>query len=191
MLEGWQGEHAASVGHYRQAAEFTAALGSVEDEVHFRLFMARELWLLGERDRAGTSWPGPNVTPNVSVSPRSWPWPPIPPATWPGWKASRSGPGPPCSGPWTWAARPDISQQIRAIAATGLGYLAGQDGDLDAARDWHAQALAAARTAADAPVIANAMIGFADLALREDDPERAAELIGATSGSGEPRTVRP
>jgi hypothetical protein len=65
------------------------------------------------------------------------------------------------------------------VAATGLGYLAAAEGDLDAARDWHAQALAAARFSADAPVIAEALAGLADLALREGAPERAAELLGA------------
>ena len=33
--------------------------------------------------------------------------------------------------------------------------------DLDAARDWHTRALAAARAAADAPVIAEALAGLA------------------------------
>ena len=66
------------------------------------------------------------------------------------------------------------------MAATGLGYLAGAEDDLDAARDWHAQALAAARSSGDAPVIAEALTGLADLALRENDAERAAELLGAS-----------
>jgi hypothetical protein len=78
-------------------------------------------------------------------------------------------------------ARPqEVAQQIRAVASTGLGYLAGAEGDLEAARAWHAQALAAAREAADAPVIAEALSGLADLALREGRPERAAQLLGAS-----------
>jgi len=78
------------------------------------------------------------------------------------------------------ASHVNVALQIRAVAATALGYLAGAEGDLDAARDWHDQALAAARSSADAPVIAEALTGLADLALREADPERAAELIGAS-----------
>jgi hypothetical protein len=66
------------------------------------------------------------------------------------------------------------------VAASGLGYLAGAEGDLDAARDWHMQAVAAARFSADAPVIAGTLVGLADLAWREGDPERAAELLGAS-----------
>jgi hypothetical protein len=73
-----------------------------------------------------------------------------------------------------------VAQQIRAVAATGRGTLAGAEGDLHEARDWHNHALATARFSADAPVIAGALVGLADLALREDDPERAAELLGAS-----------
>jgi hypothetical protein len=72
-----------------------------------------------------------------------------------------------------------ITQQLGAVAATGLGYLAAAEGDLAAARDWHAQACEHARASADAPVMAEALGGLADLALREGDPERAAELLGA------------
>ncbi|MFY9927713.1 MAG: AAA family ATPase [Streptosporangiaceae bacterium] len=182
MLEGWQGEHAASVEHYRQAAEFTAALGSVEDEVHFRLFMARELWLLGERDRAGDELARAERDAERIGLPEV-----LALAAYTAGDLARLEGDPERARPALLRAvdlggPADISQQIRATAATGLGYLAAQDGDLDTARRWHAQALEVALTASDAPVIANAMIGFADLALREDDPESAAELIGATSG---------
>jgi len=70
--------------------------------------------------------------------------------------------------------------QAEADFQAGAGILAGAQGDLDAARDWHARAMAAARSSADAPVIAEALTGLADLALREADPERAAELLGAS-----------
>jgi len=74
----------------------------------------------------------------------------------------------------------NVALQIRAIAATSLGYLAGAEGDLDAARRWHAEALDVARSAADAPVIAQALVGLADLALREGDPAWSATLLGAS-----------
>ena len=69
---------------------------------------------------------------------------------------------------------PVVSQQILAVSATGLGYLASAQGDLDAARYWHAQAIATAQSAGYAPVIAEALAWLADLALREAAPERAA-----------------
>ena len=78
------------------------------------------------------------------------------------------------------AAQPGGVPQIRAGIATSLGYLASAEGDLDAARRWHAEALEVARSAADSPVIAQTLTGLADLALREGDPARAAELLGAS-----------
>ena len=81
------------------------------------------------------------------------------------------------------ARGPDVAQQqLHAVTATALGYLAGAAGELDAASAWHAEALAAARSTADAPVIAGALAGLADLALREGDPERSAGLLGASLG---------
>ncbi len=180
MLEGWRGEHAAAVGHYRQAREFAAAFGSTEDEVQFRLFMVRELWLLGEREAAWAELARaqPDAE-RVGLAEL------IAFATYTAGDLARLDGEPEAAREALvraveLASAANVAQQIRAVAATGLGYLAGADGDLDAARDWHAQALAAARSSADAPVIAEALTGLADLALREADPERAAELIGAS-----------
>jgi tetratricopeptide (TPR) repeat protein len=160
MVEGWRGEHAAAVGHYRQASELTAAFGSTEDQVQFRLFMVRQLWLAGEREAARDE---------LSRA--------LPDAERLGLPALRAFA---LVRAVQMATTPDVAQQLGAVAATGLGYLAGAQGNLDEARDWHAQALAAARSSGDAPVIAEALTGLADLALRENDAERSAELLGAS-----------
>jgi predicted ATPase/DNA-binding SARP family transcriptional activator len=179
-LEGWRGEHAVAVGHYRQARELVAAFGSTEDEVQFRLFMVRQLWLAGEPEAAWDelSRAQPDAERLGLPELRAY-------AAYTAGDLARLDGRPEAAREALaravqMATPPDIAQQIRAVAATGLGYLAGAEGDLDAARDWHAQALAAARLSADAPVIAEALTGLADLALREDDAERAAELLGAS-----------
>jgi len=180
MLEGWRGEHAAAVGHYRQASEFAAELGSTEDEVQFRLFMARELWLLGEREaawvelaRAQPAAERLGLSYLVAFA-----------AYTAGDLARLDGQTEVARAALTrameLASSSSAVQQIRALTATGLGYLAGAEGDLYAARRWHAEALQAARSSTDAPVIAQTLTGLADLALREGDPERAAELLGAS-----------
>jgi predicted ATPase/DNA-binding SARP family transcriptional activator len=182
MLAGWRGEHAVSVARYRQAHQFATELGSTEDQVHFRLFMVRELWLAGQRDAARAELAQalpeaermglPEVTAFAAYTA--------------GDLARLEGEPETARAALTRAldlARgPDISQQIHAVAATALGYLAGAAGNLDEARELHAEALATARSAADAPVIAEALAGLADLALREGDPERSAELLGASLG---------
>jgi tetratricopeptide (TPR) repeat protein len=180
MLEGWRGEHAAAVGHYRRATELTAAFGSTEDEVQFRLFIVRQLWLAGEREaaRAELARALPDVEriglPEIQAY-----------AVYTVGDLARLDGRPEAAREafvrvMQMAASAGVAQQVGAVAATGLGYLAGAEGDLDAARDWHAQAIAAARFTADAPVLAEAVAGLADLTLREGDPERAAELLGAS-----------
>ena len=180
MVEGWRGEHAAAVGHYRQASELTAAFGSTEDQVQFRLFMVRQLWLAGEREAAWDelSRALPDAERLGLPELRAF-------AVYTAGDLARLDGRPEAAREALtravqMAVSLDLARQIHAVAATGLGYLAGAEGDLDAARDWHAQALAAARITADAPVIAEALTGLADLALRENDAERAAELLGAS-----------
>jgi predicted ATPase/DNA-binding SARP family transcriptional activator len=179
MLEGCRGEHTVAVSHYRQARELVAAFGSTEDELQFRLLMVRQLWLAGEREaaRAELSRALPDADRLGLPELRAF-------AVYVAGDLARLDGRPEAARAALvraaqLATSPEESQQIRAVAATGLGYLAAAEGDLDAARDWHAQALAAARFSADAPVIAEALAGLADLALREGAPERAAELLGA------------
>jgi predicted ATPase len=180
MLAGWQGEHASAVGHYRRARELLAAFGSTEDEVQFRLFVARELWLAGEREEARAELAG--AAPDVERL--GLPELQAYAAYAVGDLARLDGQSEEAREALLRAvdlATPaEVAQQIRAVAATALGYLAGAEGDLDAARDWHHHALSAARFTADAPVIAGTLAGLADLALREGDAERAAELLGAS-----------
>jgi tetratricopeptide (TPR) repeat protein len=183
MLEGWRGEHAAAAGHYRQGVELATELGTAEDEITFRFFLTRELWLLGERKVAHAELVRAQRDAERVQLPEV-----IALGAYTAGDLARLEGRPE-------AARAalkrvvevvehggslDMAQQIRAQAATGLGYLAAADGDLEAARGWHAKALDAARSSSDAPVIAQALTGLADLALREDDPDRAAELLGAS-----------
>ena len=182
MLQAWRGEHAAAAGHYRQAAGLAAELGTAEDELQFRMLLARELWLLGQRDQAraeitaarrGAERLGlPDVLAFACYTA--------------GDLARLDGELDTAREALTRAMQlarlPNSARQMRAVAATGLGYLATAEGDLDAARRWHTEAVAAARASADAPVIAVTLTGLADLALHEGDPERAAELLGASFG---------
>ncbi len=179
MLESWQGEHAAAVGHYRQASGLVAAFGSTEDEVQFRLFMVRALWLAGEHEAARAELAGalPDAERLGLPELRTL-------AAYAAGDLDRLDGRPEAARQALLravdlAAPTEVAPQLRAVTATGLGYLAGAAGDLAAAREWHEQALAAARFTADAPVIAGTLAGLADLALREGDAERAAELLGA------------
>ncbi len=180
MVESWRGDHAAAAGHYRQGSEFAAELGTTEDELLFRILLARELWLLGQRDQArreviaaqrgADKYGMPDVVAFAACTVADL-------ARFEGeLEVARDA----LNEAIRWVSLPGGSPQIYAVTTTALGYLAGAEGDLDAARDWHAKATDAARSSADAPIIAQTLVGLADLALREGHPERSATLLGAS-----------
>ena len=68
---------------------------------------------------------------------------------------------------------------IRAVTHDLLGYLAD---DLGQARAHRAAACQAAAEAGHAPLIAQVLVGVADLALRRDEHEQAARLLAASAG---------
>jgi predicted ATPase/DNA-binding SARP family transcriptional activator len=180
MLASMRGEHAVAAGHYRQAAGLAAELGSTEDELGLRLFGAYERWLLGEREAATAELAAVQHRAERAGLPQVL-----------ALAAYMAGDMARLEGRLD-AARAELlraveltgsvsmERQMYAKVASGLGYLAGAAGDLAAARGWHAEALAAARLTADAPVIGAVLIGLADLALYEAEPGRAAELLGAS-----------
>jgi predicted ATPase/DNA-binding SARP family transcriptional activator len=180
MLEGWRGEHAAAAGHYRRAAALAAELGSAEDEAQCRLWLARELWLLGDKDqardelaRAQRDAERLGLREVMTLA-----------AFTVGDLARLDGELDLARAQlllaYELASPVKVVPQLRAVVATGLGYLAGGEGDLDAARRWHAEAIAVAQSSADAPVIAQTLVGLADLALLEGDPAWSATLLGAS-----------
>ncbi|MGH3260225.1 MAG: hypothetical protein ACRDOU_33305 [Streptosporangiaceae bacterium] len=179
MLEAWRGEHAAAADHYRQAAGLAAELGSAEDETQCRLWLARELWLLREKDQARDE-----LARAQRNAERLGLREVMALAAYTAGDLARLDGDPKAAQAQLLRAMElsshvNVALQIRAVAATSLGYLAGAEGDLDAARRWHAEALEVGRSAADAPVIATALVGLADLALREGDPAWSATLLGA------------
>ncbi|MFC7533464.1 BTAD domain-containing putative transcriptional regulator [Actinoplanes sp. GCM10030250] len=72
-----------------------------------------------------------------------------------------------------------FAPQFRAITHSTRALIAGAAGDLALARKQHREAMRLAAEVQDSPVIAQVMVGMADLALREGDPARAAYLLGA------------
>lgn len=69
--------------------------------------------------------------------------------------------------------------QLGAMIHSQLGFIGALEGRMDAAREHQAEALQRGLFVHDAPVIGQALVGFADLAVRTGEPERAATLLGA------------
>jgi predicted ATPase/DNA-binding SARP family transcriptional activator len=177
-LAAWHGDFVAAVRDLEQGVHLFAELGADEDVVQFRIQLARNQWLLGERERARDCLDLARA------------------------QARRLGLPEPCA--LVAYAAADLARldgdaqtaRVRLAEATELahsvtpharagiagvsGYLAAAEGDLAEARSRHTEALRTALGTADAPVVAQALVGLADLALYEWDPERAAELLGVS-----------
>jgi ATP/maltotriose-dependent transcriptional regulator MalT len=69
-------------------------------------------------------------------------------------------------------------EQVHAVALAARGQLDVMDGDLEAARDCHDQALRVALGTRDRPVVARVLVLAAAIAVAEGDAGRAAELLG-------------
>jgi tetratricopeptide (TPR) repeat protein len=180
MLCAWRGEFAAAVRYHEQALELAAELGTMEDLVVFRAQLARELWLLGQREQARAAVAQATRDADRLGLPEGRAYARLVAGN----LARLDGELGPARALLCLAAefagQQTVALHFRALTASELGLLAGQEGDLEDARARHAEALAAGRPARDAPLLAQVLIGLADLAIREADPAWAAELLGAS-----------
>jgi len=174
-----RGELAAACEHYENAAAVLIETGAVEDVIQIRSQQALLYWLLGEEESSAAAmaeaqryaervaWP--NALAELALSQA---------------KLAR------------WAGRPEEARRqlgvvatvlgdaadqapVRAVTHDLLGYLAD---DLGEARKHRAEACQAAAEAGYAPVLAQALVGVADLALRQGQDEQAARLLAASTG---------
>ncbi|WP_308168117.1 BTAD domain-containing putative transcriptional regulator [Nonomuraea sp. NEAU-A123] len=72
-----------------------------------------------------------------------------------------------------------VNWSFRAMLLDSHGYLDVLQGDLDAARTHHADALAWALRSMNASTISQTLVGIANLALHQDQPQQAARLLAA------------
>jgi tetratricopeptide (TPR) repeat protein len=85
-----------------------------------------------------------------------------------------------------------VNWQFRAMIRGALGYLDAGEGDLDAARAHHADALVWALRSRSAPTISQTLVGIADLALHRGRPDEAARLLAASAAvRGAPELSQP
>ncbi|MEW2383044.1 BTAD domain-containing putative transcriptional regulator [Micromonospora sp. NPDC047707] len=173
-----RGEFAAACAHYEEAIAVVTEVGAVEDVIRMRSRQARLYWLLGDEDASvaalaeaqrfadRVTWPG--ALAELALSKAEL-------ARWRG-DAEEAYEQ---LGVMT-ALLGDEAELagIRAGTHDLLGYLTD---DVDQARTHRMAACEAAREAGYAPLIAQVLVGVADLALRRDQPEQAARLLAASA----------
>ncbi|HMH38110.1 MAG TPA: BTAD domain-containing putative transcriptional regulator, partial [Streptosporangiaceae bacterium] len=174
-----RGEFAGACELYEQAVAVVTEVGATEDVIRLRTRLALLYWLKGDQDASaaaiaeaersaeGVTWPYALVELALAKAEL---------ARWGG----NAGEARHQLGIATTLMGDDAEQaNIRAGIHDVLGYLAD---DLKQARTHRVAAWQAASEAGLAPVIAQILVGFADLALRYDQYEQAARLLAASVG---------
>ncbi|MFG2138592.1 BTAD domain-containing putative transcriptional regulator [Streptomyces sp. NPDC048650] len=174
-----RGEFAAACEHYEEAIAVVTEVGATEDLIRMRSQQARLYWLLGDEDACAAAvaeaqryaervaWP--DALAELALAQADI-------ARWGGdadEATEQLGVAVALLG--------DDAEQvyIRAMTHDLLGYVAD---DLGEARAHRAAACEAASAAGHAPLIAQVLVGVADLALRRDEYEQAARLLAASAG---------
>ncbi|MFJ8159654.1 BTAD domain-containing putative transcriptional regulator [Streptomyces sp. NPDC096136] len=174
-----RGGFAAACEHLEQAIAVVTELGAVEDVIRMRSRQAQLYWLRGDGDACaaalaeaqryaeGVTWP--DALAELALARAEL-------ARWGGEaREARRQLG------LATSLLGDEARQGNVLAVTHdlLGYLAD---DLGEARAHHAAACAAAAGAGHAPLIAQVLVGVADLALRRGAYEQAVRLLAASAG---------
>jgi predicted ATPase/DNA-binding SARP family transcriptional activator len=173
-----RGEFAGACEYYEQAIAVVTEVGAIEDVIRMRSLQAQLYWLLGDEDSSAAAiaeaqrcaervtWP--DALAELALSKAEL-------ARWGGHAEEayqQLGVATSMLG--------DEAEQANIRAATHdlLGYLAG---DLSEAREHRVAAFQAASEAGHAPLIAQVLVGIADLALRREQYEQAARLLAASA----------
>lgn len=182
-----RGDLAAACAHYEQAAVVVTEIGALDDVILIRSRLAHLHWLLGDEDASAAAmaeaerharrvtWPGTLGALELARAEL---------ARWRG--AADEAREHLTAAAEIWGEDTD-GAHISAVLRDQLGYLSP---DIDEARTHHAAALRAAVETGHAPMVAVALVGVADLALRLGEPEQAARLLGASAAVHERRDYR-
>ncbi|MGA4990800.1 BTAD domain-containing putative transcriptional regulator [Nonomuraea bangladeshensis] len=171
---GMRGEFGRACEHYEEASAALEQVGAAEDVIGLRARQAQLYWLLGderssaaamaeaERRAGGIAWP--DVLADLALAKAHL-------ARWRG--------EPDRARRLLEATDPELTVSTRASVMDLYGYLAE---DLEEARACRRTAFDAAVESAYPPLIAGALVGIADLALRRGRHEQAAWLLAASEG---------
>jgi hypothetical protein len=182
MLAGWRGDLRTAVAYNGEAVRCVVELGAPEDEVELRVKQVQLLWADGQRngaqaelalaDRVAQRLGVPHVRgrlAHVGCDVARWRGDLARAAE----LADRTEELLPTRG---------VAPQYQSMVATSRGFLESARGNVDAARGHHRRAVELAVSSYDAPVVAHALTGLAEIALDEGDPRLAATVLGAGTG---------
>jgi predicted ATPase/DNA-binding SARP family transcriptional activator len=175
-----RGEFAGACEYYEQAIAAVTEVGAIEDAIRMRSRQAQLYWLLGDQDSSAAAiadaeryaervtWPDALVELALKKAELAR------------WRGNAEEAYQQLGVATTLLGDEAERANIRAVTHDLLGYLAD---DLGEARTHRAAACQAASEAGHSPLIAQVLVGVADLALRCDQYEQAARLLAASAGA--------
>ncbi|MGI6871237.1 BTAD domain-containing putative transcriptional regulator [Amycolatopsis sp. 3B14] len=172
-----RGEFTRACEHYEQAIAVVKEVGAVEDVVRMRSRQAQLYWVLGDAERSASAMAEAQRYADRISWPEALAELALAKADLARWRGD------------TEQARRELATAtemlsdnagrapVRVMTHDLLGYLAD---DLDEAREHRAVAVEAAAEAGHPLMIAQTLVGAADLALRAGQPEQAVRLLAAS-----------
>jgi predicted ATPase/DNA-binding SARP family transcriptional activator len=184
-----RGDFAGACEHYEQAVAVVTEVGATEDVIRLRTRQALMYWLKGDQDASAAAI----AEAELSADGVTWPYAlvelALAKAELARWGGNAEEARHQLGVATTFLGDDAELASIRAELHDVLGYLAG---DLSEARTHRIAAWQAASEAGLAPLIAQVIVGVADLAVRLDQYEQAARLLAASVGvRGLPDRSRP
>ncbi len=173
-----RGEFAGACEHYEQAIAVVTEVGAIDDVIVMRSRQAQLYWLLGDEDASAAAIADAERCAERVTWPDALAELALSKAELARWGGSADEAHKQLGVATTMLGDAAEQASIRAVTHDLLGYLAD---DLSEARAHHGAALQAATEAGHAPLIAQVLVGVADLALRRDQPDQAARLLAASA----------
>jgi predicted ATPase len=173
------GELADACELYDQAAVVLIETGAIEDVIPIRSRQAQLYWLLGDEDASAAAMAEARRYAERVAWPDALAELALAQAELARWRGDAAEACRQLGVIETMLGDAAEQASIRAVTQSLLGYVAD---DLAQARTHHAAACEAAAEAGYAPLLAQAIVGAADVALRSGQDEQAVRLLAASAG---------
>ncbi|WP_431041550.1 BTAD domain-containing putative transcriptional regulator [Streptomyces sp. P1-3] len=184
-----RGEFARACEHYDQSIVALTELGAIEDVVGLRARQAQLYWLLGDEETSEATMAEAQRCADRVAWPDALAELVLSKAQLARWRGERDEVREQLAAVRTMLRDAETNGNVRAVTQDLYGYLAE---DVDQARTHRAEAFRAAVELGYAPLIAQVLIGLADLALRQGQDEQAVRLLAASeSVRGTPDRSQP
>jgi predicted ATPase/DNA-binding SARP family transcriptional activator len=174
-----RGEFAGACEHYERAIAVVTEVGAIEDVVRMRPRQAQLYWLSGDEESSTVAMAEAQRYAERVAWPEALAELALAKAELARWSGDAEQAGRQLAVATAMLGDDAGRAQVRAVTQDLLGYLAE---DLGAACAHRAAAFRAASEVGHAPLIAQALVGCADLELRREQYEQAARLLAASTG---------